>query len=134
MKFLIPTLPGDKYANLITAFAVIVAVEYASGLYDAWDVFIGILAIVLGYSFINPARKLGDFWYSFITASMIALGLTSIANALILNVFSAVAPTCFNDVETRFGQFFQVLHFVIFVIISFTFKKVYIKNEHQKST
>lgn len=78
MNFLIPKLDGDKYANLVTALAVIITVEYSGGDYDMWDRFLGVLAIVLGSSFITTAKTNKDFWYSLITVSLISLGLVTI--------------------------------------------------------
>ncbi|MDJ0581217.1 MAG: hypothetical protein QNJ66_14510 [Crocosphaera sp.] len=82
MNFLIPKLHGDKYANLVTAFAVIITVEYSGDGYDIWDSFLGVLAIVLGYSFIKTAKTNKDFWYSLITVSLISLGLVTIFRGL----------------------------------------------------
>ncbi len=78
MKFLIPKLDGDEYANLVTVFAVIIGVEYSTDGYDIWDILLGVFAIVLGSSFIKNAKKNDDFWYSFITVSLMSLGLVNI--------------------------------------------------------
>ena len=70
MTFLIPKLRGNEYANLITVFAVIIAVEYTSGAYDVW--------------------------YSFITASLISLGVMMIMS-LVFYVATGYAELLGND-------------------------------------
>jgi hypothetical protein len=75
-----PTLDANNYANLVTVFAVIVAVEYSSERYDAWDALIGIISIMLGYSFIKVAHQYRDKFYYFLTSSLISLGLLSVFN------------------------------------------------------
>ncbi len=78
-----PTLRGDQYAGLVTAFAVIIAVEYSSGTFDTWDILLGIVSGILGYSYIDEAKKLNDYWYSFLTAGLISLGVISVLNAAV---------------------------------------------------
>lgn len=54
---LAPKLEGKEYANLITIFAVILAVEYSTGKHDIWDLGLGIVSAFMGYSFVKEAIK-----------------------------------------------------------------------------
>ena len=121
--FLVPKLSGNEYANLVTAFAVIIAVEFASGAYDVWDGFVGILAIGLGFSFINEAKTKNDFWYSFITASLIGLGIIS----LISLVFFVVSG--FSEPGGKDKFLYELLRFVLFIGLSFVIWYKWVKNK-----
>ena len=127
MKFLIPKLSGNEYANLITAFAVIIAVEYTSGAYDAWDGFVGLLAIGLGYLFINDAKTKNDFWYSFITASLISLGIVSILSLVFYMATGYSEPTGKEKFE------FELVRFFIFICAASVIWYKWVKNEAVKA-
>jgi len=123
---LIPKLSGNEYANLITAFAIIIAVEFSSGAYDAWDAFVGILAIVLGYSFIKEAKIKNDFWYSFITASLIALGIISIVS------LAAFVYTGFTEPIGKDKFLYELYRFIAFICLSLIIYYICVTNNPNK--
>lgn len=125
LNFLIPKLHGNDYSNLITAFAVIIAVEYTTGSYDAWDIFVGILSIGLGFSFIKDAKdehKKHDFWFGFITASLISLGIVSIISTFIFILSGFSEPK-----EPTLVFLFELLRFGIFLSVAIFIWKKYVR-------
>ena len=75
-------IDGNEYANLVTVFAIIVAVEYSSGKYDQWDFLIGLVSVLLGLSFVKKSYENKDFFYTILTSSLISLGVVSIGSSI----------------------------------------------------
>ncbi len=117
MKLIPPKLSGNEYANLVTAFAIIGAVEFLNNGYDVWDIFIGVIAIILGYSFVSDAKINKDFWYTFFTTSLMSLGAVIIISAVFFILSGYDEPK---------SQLYELVRFIIFLIIGFFFKKKYI--------
>lgn len=114
LKSLIPRKTGDEYANLVTAFAVILAVEYSDTGYDEWDFLMGLLAIGLGCSFLAKAQQLNDFWYSSLTSFLISLGAISIVSCIIDLFADLNEPPC----SSAFMHWFELGRFISFLLLS----------------
>lgn len=126
--FLVPKLSGNEYSNLVTAFAVIISVEFGSGAYDAWDGFIGILAIVLGYSFIKEAKNKNDFWYSFLTSSLISLGIISLVSLVFFIVIGFSEPT------GKHKFLYELFRFIVFASLSLVIWFTWVRNDFSSKT
>ena len=118
-----------KYEGLVTVFALILAVEYASGSYDLWDIFIGLLSVYLGSLYWQKSEEQHDFLYSLLIASLIGLGIVT----LIFGGFFVVATGVFgfeqnsSPIETFW---LENARFVIFGIITLWF---YFKLKHRRA-
>lgn len=120
-----------KYEGLVTVFALMLAVEYASGFYDLWDVFIGTLSIYLGSIYWESAKKNNDFLYSTLTASLISLGIVSIISGCVFVILAAFGIEQPSKIETFWVE---NLRFLVFSVITFIFFKIISrKKTHNKS-
>lgn len=126
-----PKLEIVKYEGLVTVFALMLAVEYATGFYDLWDIFIGLLSIYLGYVYWKSAKENKDFLYSSLTASLISLGIVA---AITGCVFVIAAFLGFEQPSKMETFWIENCRFLLFGTIAFGFyKKLNSKNAHDKS-
>jgi len=67
---------ADRYSGLVTALAVLITVFYAEGKYDGWDIYLGVVGVILGLKY-RKAVSRSDLFFSFLTASLLAIGTTA---------------------------------------------------------
>lgn len=126
-----PTLPIGSYEGLVTVFAVMLAVEYANGLYDLWDAFIGLLSIYLGSAYWRLAKEKHDFLYSLLTVSLISLGIVSVIISIIFVVGAFLGLEQPAGIESFWAE---NVRFIFFLIIAFVlYKKLYQGTTNNKS-
>ncbi len=121
-------LKGSEYANIVTVFAVIVAVLYSTESPDLWDMFIGLLSIGLGIAFVDEASRHNDFWFSFVTAALIGLGVLSILEVVVYVVHGFPEPTPQGK-----GKFIEeLISFVCFLVITGMTHFFIVRRGHSK--
>jgi general stress protein CsbA len=120
----VPTYEGDKYANLVTVFAVIAAVEYSSGLHDVWDLFLSLVSITLGFSFMKSENKKNDFFYSFLTASLIGLGIVGI-----LSFFFELTPMKALVESKENKTVYEIVRFFVFICLSYFISESHLRKK-----
>lgn len=105
--------------GLITVFAIILAVEYATEGYDLWDIFIGVIVIYLGvYGYWDKAKQENEFLYYVLTTNLLSLGILNIFNCIIYFIFGKEIFLLNNNIS-----------FIIFILTSFTLYKKLTKQE-----
>ena len=126
-----PNLEIAKYEGLTTVFALMLAVEYASGFYDLWDIFIGFLSIYLGSVYWKSAKEYNDFLYSSLTVSLISLGIVAIFTGCIFVIGAFFGLEQPSKIETFWIENFR---FLIFSVIAFgCYQKLNSEKTHNKS-
>lgn len=106
----------SKYEGLVTVFALMLAVEYASATYDLWDIFIGTLSIYLGTAYWKQAIENNDFLYSALTVSLISLGIVTIISFIFYTV--DLFTSYFSSME-KVKFWAENIKFTVFIAISF---------------
>jgi len=71
------------YEGLITVFALILVVEFGSGVYDSWDLLLAVIAVFIGLKYKVVAIELNDDFYTFLTSCLISLGLISLVLSIL---------------------------------------------------
>lgn len=105
----------SSYEGLITVLAVIIAVEYSGGFYDLWDVFTGLISILIGTKYWVLAKGKNDFLYNLLTVSLIALGVVSAVTGVIFFIGSFFGFSNQQGIESFRAE---NIRFAIFVFIS----------------
>lgn len=104
----------------MTVFSLMLAVEFASGFYDLWDIFIGVLSICLGSIYWKIAAKKKDFLYSLLTVSLISLGIINSLTGIVF-VFGAIFGL---KQPSGMEQFWiENIRFILFGFIAFGWYK-----------
>ena len=110
-------LKADDYSGIITIFGVLLAVEYASGAYDLWDIFIGILCLLIGRHYVRAAIQKKDGFYSFITGCLLSLGWVGIISGI-----CGIALLIFGQMkileEKPSAFIIEQVRFVVFILLS----------------
>jgi len=117
-----PKLKVNEYEGIFTVLAIMLAVEYTSGNdYDLWDCFFGLIVTYIGFFlYIDVAKKKNDFFYTFLTSSLISLGLLNIVSSFVFYIYGENSN--FFKIEYRFSIFLFLL-FTAYIIISEKNKK-----------
>lgn len=116
-----PTLEVAKYEGLVTVFALMLAVEYATGFYDLWDIFIGLLSIYLGFAvYWKYAKENNDFLYSSLTVCLISLGFVAAITGCIFVIAALFGHR--QPYEEKF--WIENVRFIIFCAIALGLYKI----------
>ncbi len=116
-------LEGDQYSGIVTVFSVLLAVEYAGGLYDLWDVFVGVICLYVGNSFIKGAREKADALYSYVTGCLLSLGVVGIISG-IFGIYLLASKKL--NLITGNQYIIELIRFIIFFILSIVLTKVFV--------
>lgn len=122
-------LGADDYAGIITVFGVLLAVEYASGAYDLWDIFIGVLCLVIGGRYVNAAIQKRDKFYSFITGCLLSLGWVGIFSGIYGMALLVIGKVeLLKDQQVAYA--IEQARFVIFILLSIFLMKMKVTSKY----
>ena len=108
-------MKADKYSGLVTSLAVLIAVFYAEGEYDGWDIFLGVVGFILGMKYISSIDG-KDLFSTFLASALISIGIVSI-------IFGIIQQSSkMQDVITKtpFGSSFLTFISLSLVLTAFT--------------
>jgi hypothetical protein len=109
----------SKYTELFTILAVIMAVEYASTDYDIWDLFIGILIVIVASK--STKTKFKDKYILALTSFIFALGSINIlAYFMTIAKYNNMLEYLYKILITPI-MFTISWKFVVFILISIGF-------------
>jgi hypothetical protein len=66
----------DRYAGLVTALAVLIAIFYTEDKYDGWDIYLGVVGLILGCKYTRKLSR-ADWFFSLLTASLISISVVA---------------------------------------------------------
>ena len=114
-------LVADEYAGLVTVFAVLLAVEYAGGAYDIWDIFVGVLCFFIGWKYRQEAMEKMDRLYTFLTGCLLALGIVGVLSGVVGGCIQVFVYGLTKSLRSPYWV--DSLRCIVFLVAAFSFAR-----------
>ena len=105
----------SRYVELLTIFSVVLAVEYSNTSYDVWDLFLGIVVVIVSYKYLALLRDEKNFTISFLTSMVFSLGIVTIIGSIVSLYIDLTIP--FVHTITSFQLYGITTKFILFITI-----------------